>query len=129
MMEEKYEPWRPIEELPNSPFFYEMYFKEGKLIVLLKESDLDNRCLKIEFTNPLAYRIVNESARMKTLNNPFIYTFCKTNASDFLEWFNQESYGMFSELDENHYMICNSDNIIDVITNQIPEVFWTDQLE
>lgn len=75
MIEEKYEPWWPIEELPN---------------------------------------------------NPFIYTFCKTKTSNFLEWFKQESYGMFSELDENHYLICNSDNIIDVITNQIPELMWID---
>jgi hypothetical protein len=33
---------------------------------------------------------------------------------------------MFSKLDENHHMICNSDNIIDVITNQIPELMWID---
>ncbi|WP_293924739.1 hypothetical protein [Sphingobacterium sp. UBA6320] len=87
MIEEKYEPWKPIEELPNNPFFYEMNFKEESLIVLLKESDLVSRSLKIAFKNPLAYRIVTEAGRMNTLNNPFIYTFCKTKTCNFLEWF------------------------------------------
>ncbi|WP_343540126.1 hypothetical protein [Sphingobacterium thalpophilum] len=123
-MEEKYEKWDPITDLPNNPFFYEMYFEKGKLVVLLKQSDLADRCLKIEFSNPLAYRIVNESGRMKTLDNPFIYTFCKTDASKFLEWFDEESYGIFDDLHNYHYMVCNSDNIIDVITNQAPKVSW-----
>lgn len=61
---------------------------------------------------------------MKTLDNPFIYTFCKTDASKFLQRFNGESYGMFDNLAKDHYMVCNSDNIIDVITNQGPKVLW-----
>ena len=123
-MEEKYERWDPIRDLPNNPFFYEMYFKKGTLIVLLKQSDLADRCLKIEFSNPLGYRIVNESGRLKTLDRQVIYTFCKTDASKFLQWFNGESYGMFDNLAKDHYMVCSSDNIIDVITNQEPKVLW-----
>ncbi|TWI21626.1 hypothetical protein IQ31_01758 [Sphingobacterium siyangense] len=111
-------------DLPNNLFFYEMYFKKGKQVVLLKQSDLVDRCLKIEFNNPLAYRIVIESGRMKTLDNPSIYTFCKTDASKFLEWFDEESYGIFDDLLKYHYMVCTSDNIIDVITLQDPEVSW-----
>ncbi|WP_143053996.1 hypothetical protein [Parapedobacter koreensis] len=124
MIEEKYEPWEPIKELPSSPFFYEMYFKEGSLIILLKESDLVEKRMKIVFKNPLGYRIVNESGRLKKLDNPYIYTFCKTQQSNFLEWFNYESDGLFNDWDVTHYMVCNSDNIIDVITNQTPEVRW-----
>lgn len=123
-MEEKYERWNPLKELPNNPFFYDMYLKEGKLIVLLKQYDFVDRCLKIEFNNPLAYRIVIESARMKTLDNSSIYTFCKTDASKFLEWFDEESYGIFDDLLKYHYMVCTSDNIIDVIAQLDPEVSW-----
>ena len=123
-MTEKYTRWDPIMDLPNNPFFYEMYFKKGKQVVLLKQSDLVDRCLKIEFNNPLAYRIVIESGRMKTLDNPSIYTFCKTDASKFLEWFDEESYGIFDDLLKYHYMVCTSDNIIDVITQLDPEVSW-----
>jgi homoserine acetyltransferase len=101
-----------------------MYIKKGKLIVLLKQYDLVDKCLKIEFSNPLAHRIVNESGRMKTLDNPSIYTFCKTDASKFLEWFDEESYGMFDDLLKYHDMVFTSDNIIDVITQLDPEVSW-----
>ncbi|WP_343571154.1 hypothetical protein [Sphingobacterium sp.] len=123
-MEENYERWNPLKDLPNNPFFYEMYFQSGKLVVLLKESDLVDRCLKIEFSNPLGYRIVNESGRLKTLDRQVIYTFCKTDASKFLEWFDEESYGIFDDLLKYHYMVCTSDNIIDVITQLDPEVSW-----
>jgi len=125
-MKEKYERWNPIEGLPSNPFFYEMNFQSGKLVVLLKQSDLVDRCLKIEFSNPLGYRIVNESGRLKTLDSPFIYTFCKTDVSEFLEWFDEESYGIFDDFPKCHYMVCNSDNIIDVITSQEPHVSWID---
>lgn len=125
-MKEKYERWDPIEELPDNPFFYEMYFQSGKLVVLLKESDLVDRCLKIEFGNPLGYRIVNESGRLKTLDSQVIYTFCKTDVSKFLKWFDEESYGIFDDVAKYHYMVCNSDNVIDVITIQEPYVSWID---
>jgi hypothetical protein len=125
-MKEKYERWDPIEELPDNPFFYEMYFQRGKLVVLLKESDLVDRCLKIEFSNPLGYRIVNESGRLKTLDSQVIYTFCKTDVSEFLKWFDEESYGIFDDVAKYHYMVCSSDNIIDVITIQEPYVSWID---
>jgi hypothetical protein len=45
--------------------------------------------------------------------------------SEFLEWFKNDSAGMFDDWSLFHIAISNSDNIIDVISNQHPVIEWT----
>ncbi len=121
---ENYEIWEPINGLPNSPYFFELHNCNGALTILLKEFSSLNKILKIKFSSTLGYRVVNEAGRLKSLSDSSIMTFCKSMDSEFLRWFKTESEGVFEDWSLTHFVICNSDNIIDIITNQNPEVEW-----
>lgn len=121
---ENYNIWEPISDLPNSPYFFELHNCNGMLTVFLKEFSEPNKALKITFSSTLGYRVVNEIGRMKSLNESSIMTFCMSQDSEFLRWFKKESEGVFDDWSLTHFVICNSDNIIDVISNQKPDVEW-----
>ena len=121
---DNYTIWEPITDLPNSPYFFELHDSKGTLDVFLKEFSEPKKTLKIGFSGKLAYRLVNEAGRLKTLNESSIMTFCTSTNSEFLVWFKQESEGIFDDWALTHFVICNSDSIIDVISSKQPEFEW-----
>jgi hypothetical protein len=121
---ENYEIWEPIVGLPDSSYFFELHNCNGALTILLKEFGSLNKTLKVNFSSTLGYRVVNEAGRLRSFNNSSMMTYCKSVDSSFLRWFKAESEGIFDDWSLTHFVICNSDNIIDVITNLNPEVKW-----
>lgn len=47
---DNYELWRPIADLPQSPYFFELHHATGELTILLKEYDNPDKAIKIKFT-------------------------------------------------------------------------------
>jgi hypothetical protein len=100
--------WKPLQDIP----FQDLYFLElrsgiDNLTVFLKALGSDERILKIKFDQMVGYRVFDE---------------------DFLNWFEKESLGLFDDRDLIHYLICNTDNIIDVISTSHVTVEWVDSL-
>lgn len=122
---DNYKVWVPIENLTTQLYFFELHNESGALTILLKSFDTPNMLLKIRFDGVLAYKVVQEAGRLKTINeNDPLSTFNITTDSVFFKWFKEESEGIFDDWSLIHIAVCNSDNIIDVITNQKPEVEW-----
>ncbi len=121
----KYTAWEPLENLSTGLYFFELYNERSRLTISLKSFEVPNIVLKIKFEGVLAYRVVQEAGRLKTLSQIDLRnTFSTTTDSSYLKWFQEESSGIFDDWSLMHLIICNSDNIIDIITNQYPKVAW-----
>jgi len=119
-----YKTWEPIVGLPDNFYFYGLNNVGGDLIILLKEPQSE-RILEIKFSGILGYRVVQEAGRLKTLyENKSLVGFETSTDSEFLRWFKEESRNMFDDWDLTHYVICNLDNIIDIISGPPVTVEW-----
>ena len=124
---ENYKAWVPTENLTTQLYFLGLQNESGALTILLKNFEDQSKLLRIRFDGTLAYRVTQEAGRLKTINeNDPLATFNVITDSPFLRWFEEESEGIFDDWSLMHIVVCNSDNIIDVITNQKPEVKWED---
>ena len=118
MNNDKYEIWNPVSDILDDIYFYESRYNGKDLTILLKKLDSANETLVINFKSVLGYRIINESGRIKTLYEiPTFNGFRFSIDSEFLRWFIEESGGIFDDLQLTHYVICNINNVIDVISS------------
>jgi hypothetical protein len=125
MANDNYRKWEPIPDSPGELYFYELHNESGQLNLLLKAFSSEDKTLRITFNGILTYRVALDSVRMKTVNDNFpMNTFGISTSSTFLEWFKEDSCGMFDDLSLMHIAICNTDNIVDVITNEYPAIEW-----
>lgn len=119
-----YKTWEPLEDLPNNFNFYNINNIGSDLIVLLKAPQFQ-KVLQIKFTGALAYRVVQEAYRLKALyENSSLIGFETSTDSEFLKWLREEGDGVLDDWELKHYVICNSDNIIDVISGPPVEAEW-----
>lgn len=121
-----YKIWEPIDNIPfRDLYFFGLRDDLGKLVILLKELGSHEKMLEMVFSNVLGYRVVQESGRMRTMDeNPGFSKFMTSTNSDFLIWFKEESRELFDDWKLVHYVICNCDNIIDVISGLPVSVEW-----
>jgi len=117
--------WEPITPLPTDLCFAGIKDDLASLTIMLRKIGDEEHVLEIKFKGVLAYRVVQEGGRLKTLYDlPGFRGFVTSDNSSFLAWFNEESRGMFEDWNLIHYAICNSDNIIDIISGPPVEVKW-----
>jgi hypothetical protein len=110
----QYEHWEANDHLPDSFFLNKLHYEDGALIVSFKEfGSTEQRELKVSFKHHLAYRVVSESGRLKSLDNVSLKQFCKT-----------EALGIYDDRRLIHYAIVNLDNIVDIISEYPPTVEW-----
>ncbi|PRD44093.1 hypothetical protein [Sphingobacterium haloxyli] len=116
--------WNPILPVPKDLYFVSLINNEGILTILLAEMD-DDKLLELKFKGVMAYQVVDEGARLKTLyEQPTYRGFVTSNNSTYLRWFHLESRGIFEDWDLKHYSIGNTNNIIDIISGNNIEMQW-----
>ena len=125
MKSNKYEEWKANENLPDKFYLNQLVHEKGQLRILFKELDLQSQeQLSVIFKSYLAYRIVQESGRLKSLENDDLKSFKKTTESEFISWFKEEALGIYDDQELTHYVIVNLDNIVDIISEFPPFVEW-----
>lgn len=126
----KYNLWEPIEEIPYADlYFFSLRNDLGKIILSLKVIGIEDKMLQIEFGDVKAYRVVQESSRLKSLNEDLSLRDFRTSInSDFINWFHEESFRQFADEELVHYAINNIDNIVDVISGLPVSVEWIPNL-
>jgi len=124
MKTSNFESWELIKDLPNDLYFYGLEDTSDSLIILLKSIN-EGRILKLIFEGVLTYRVTKEAGRSKTLyENKSLRGFQIATKSEYLQWFKEESSGMFEDDDLRHYYICNTDNILDIVSGPPVDVKW-----
>lgn len=117
MTKDNYQKWELGAESTDGLYFFELHDQAGSLIIFLKKFELPNKVLKIQFEGVLAYKIIAEAGRLRFINDNWpLNTFSQSTNSAFLRELYDESGGIFEDSELIHYVICNSDNIIDVIS-------------
>jgi hypothetical protein len=125
MGNENYKGWYPIREKPSDLYFDKLLHKSNELNIFFKAFDFDDKKLKISFKGILIYKVSLEIGRMATIHqNAPMNTFGISETSSFLDWFKQDSCGVFEDQKLVHIVICSSDNLLDIITDEYPIVEW-----
>lgn len=120
--------WNPIKDDYEELFFLKLEYEYNYLIVSLKELAGNQRVLQIKFSGVMGYRVFQEGSRQKTINENLTYRgFKMTTDSEFINWFKEESYGIFDDWDLKHYIITNINNVIDVICGTNIELKWINE--
>jgi len=125
MKSDNYQIWGEAVEDLGVLHFFELHNELGELTILLKKFGVSDKILRIKFDGVIAYRVVQEAGRLRTINdNPSLKILNTTTNSAFLRWIREESGGIFDDTELIHYTVCNSDNIIDVISGPPVIMDW-----
>ncbi len=125
MAKDNYQKWELGVENSQDLYFFELHDQAGSLVILLKKNELPTKVLKIQFDGVLAYKIIAESGRLKFIEENWpLNSFNQSTSSTFLRELYDESGGIYEDSELIHYVICNSDNIIDVISGPPVLVEW-----
>jgi len=98
---------------------------EGK--IRLELIDDMNRKFTIVSETCLSYRRIDEGDALVGIDDLVASAgtakvFYRVEESEFLEWFHSQSDGIYKNRDIQHFSICTSNDIIDLITHDIPEI-------
>ncbi|SEL95186.1 hypothetical protein [Parapedobacter koreensis] len=116
--------WEQAENLSTQMYFVELKDSFGKLSIFLKDINVPENTLEIRFSGILGYRVFQEGARLRLLNQDSTFGLINISIdSEFLRWLDMESEEMFKEWELKHFIVCNSDNIIDIVAVECPELF------
>jgi hypothetical protein len=101
-----YKPWKPLIDIPfDDLYFFELSGGINSLTVFLKILGSDTKTLRIKFDGVVGYRVFDESSRLNSFGQDSSMSGFQTSTkSDFLNWFRQESLGLFDDRELIHYM-------------------------
>jgi len=123
-MKEFFEKWEPRQNLPTK-----IYLKEFKddpnLGIIISFKEENDSLITFGFDWVLSYRNTNEGDLLKTFNECKGLTewcFVKVMNSRYLNWFHEESYGIYKEKNIIHYRFLTDDDVIDVLSVEEPKI-------
>lgn len=98
---------------------------EGK--IRLELSNDENRKFTVISETCLSYRRLDEGDALVGIEDLIASAgtakvFYRVEESDFLKWFHLQSDGIYKNRDLQHFSICTSNDIIDLITYDIPKI-------
>lgn len=122
--------WKPKGVAITSTVSLEEIVYGRGLKIVVREVSGAQRFLTLDFPDlPNAVRIVNESYRLKTL--PLLpadpTSFYIVQNSEFMDWFNEDSLGIYSS-DPLFHLAIITDEWIDIICNEEPRITYQDPL-
>ena len=122
--------WSPV---PDLPIFCECFAKEanGELKLLFQTEATDGRELEVTFLgNVPAYRSIVEECRLGPHarldeHSQGLSCFWRVSNSDWIASFSEADLIHYPDL--HHYLFETSNQCVDVLTNQEPQVSWRSQ--
>jgi hypothetical protein len=127
MSKDQYIKWEPIENIPTRLYCEALHDDYEGFRIILRGEAKDSRTLRITFDLPLAYRNMDEGSLLKSLKNiktPGDSSLYFVNDSSWIEWFHQESCGIYKGKNIIHYAIITPNDCIDVLSEYAPNVEW-----
>jgi hypothetical protein len=128
---EEWKKWIPSKEL-SLKMYIEKVIDDKKGLQLFCQSKDEKITIKICFENfVLSYRNTDEGRRLKMLKfltekygKEFYaeWSFFKVINSTYIEWFNQETYNMYSDYNIEHYVFLTCDDVVEVLSTYEPQI-------
>ena len=123
-----YKKWVPVQGIEKELWVQEVHDDKDGLRIRLNEDSATTKILCVAFEHYFLFRNIDESGRIRLWATSFFedrkWQFCVATSSKLIEWLHEESDGIYDKKDMIHYLIKTGTDVIDVITNQIPEVNW-----
>ena len=103
------------------------YLVDNKAVLTIGMVDNHERKARVIFNHYLAYRKIDESAALTTLDEISKdlapgKTFYHVEDSEFLEWFHRQNYGIWKDRKPQHYLLAMDECLIDVIFLGEPKI-------
>lgn len=111
--------WEPFPGLPrdlDTPSLAADY--HNGFHVILAEPRVHGRAFRVEFEQPLAFRSVNESYRLKLIepiNSQLPWPAFKVEHSTWVEWFHDQSLGIYRDWAVEHFLFMG-EHVIEVLS-------------
>lgn len=112
--------------LPVGPYCDKICDDPDGFQIFLREGGKDKPIYKVIFQQPvLAYRNSDEGKRLKSLHlvqGKIATCIFTVGNSQFLKWFNEESLGIYSDLNIKHFAILTQEDFLDVLDTDNPAI-------
>lgn len=110
----------------DEDFYCESLNDDSSGLAIMLRGSKSLSMLRINFNFFYSYKKTNESYRLQTISQlpDDRYIILNVKSSSFLDWLHRESQGIYSEHNIYHFMIITGDDIIDVLSNRIPQVVY-----
>ncbi len=126
-----YNKWTPVEGIKKELWVQETCDDKNGLKILLNEGLTTTKILCIVFKRYFLFRNIDESGRIKLWAEATFedreWPLCITTSSKLINWLHEESDGIYDKNNMTHYLIKTGTDVIDVLTDQVPEVSWYDK--
>ena len=128
MTEDVYEDWLPLGQIPDVLYCEGLVDDYGGIKITLKGRDLSSPSIEVGFRSVIAYRNINETYRLRTLNGAAFpersQTLFVVQQSSWISWLKKESGGILDDKELIHYAIFTPEDCIDVVSEFPPTVIW-----
>lgn len=128
---EKYEPYIESDlNLPPKVHYWNLTDSGDGFRIKVYSTEMHKQIIDIYFSRVYAFRSLDEGDRLKLWNDielsdrDFIFT---VENSEFLKYFNEQSYETHDSEELKHYFIVTTDDCIDVISSENPNISMTMQ--
>lgn len=129
-MKDRYEKWTINIDLPQDLFFYKMYVEYSEIIILLKNLVDHAQILEIKFEYFFSYKVTIDLALMKMVNeNDDFRGFARSTCSGYLDSVIEGSYDILKRKNIEHFVICNLENVIEVLSDEPATFRWLSEDE
>ncbi len=119
--------WEPVSGIDKSLTCESLHDDYEGFRIILKGRGKGSDLLRITFESPLAYMNINESNRLKTVNetvNISEFSLFIVENSSWVKWFNKESFDLHEMNKVIHYGMYTLEDCIDVLSDTEPFVDW-----
>lgn len=124
---ERFIKWEPTAGLPSildAHVVLHDFGKGGGLHTTLAEPHAGGRTFKIGFVRELAFRLANESFRLKLLDalqNMLPWPAFTVENSEWIEWFHDQTLGAYRDWSIQHFLFVGED-VLEVLSTEAPTI-------
>lgn len=124
MNDEKLVRWQKVDGLPGS-FEVDALHDDDKGFRLVCQSErAGSRAFMLRFQSVIAYRLVNESYRLRLVGGGVSCGVYIVENSRLVAWLLDESYGAWNSARLMHYLLVAAEDVVDVVSEWEPVVEW-----
>lgn len=125
MSEDNYSTWKLSPKLPKDYYIADIHYDFDYLTLTIADGASDETILEVRFLYPIAHRVANESHRLRLLSHSAPLAFVVVvEPSDFLQWVQEESFDTWNYDRVRHFILSDSEWIVDVLADEDPELHW-----
>lgn len=125
---EKWTKWNPIDSISQRLDFISFLYDENGILIRLRDL-ASNSDFELRYESVFSFRNTDEGRRLKLLSvltenygDAFYkeWSIFKVESSEYIEWLNEETYGMYEHYETEHHVYITPNDILEILTAHVP---------